>query len=262
VDTKVFRRMQLLPVSHADLSETWGFRPVARDILPYLPIEQILKRILRSPENFVREFDILSWLGVIAGLGVPSTLDVAREREVQRAKASRELECRLADAWFGGALSAATTNYRWTDIEPSAPRPLLTAEGAAISLRIWSGLVDAVEGQAVGLFVPPHQLSEAWDDRPLGFASLVIILGPGVLPELVVDARAALLLFVVGVLVALRLILVRALFVLSRMACAVAVGLLLVAVRLRCGCRTEPDDCAFSLSCQYQTWSGSAPAVS
>ena len=59
-----------------------------------------------------------------------------------------------------------------------------------------------------------------------------------------------------GVLVLLLLMLARVLFVLSRLACAVAFVLVLVAVRLRCGCPSERDDCAFLLSRRYRRGRG------
>jgi len=72
----------------------------------------------------------------------------------------------------------------------------------------------------------------------------------------------ALLRFVDGVLVALRLLFVRVLSVLARIADVVAFVLVMIAVRLRCGYHDEPTDCFFMLSRRYQGLSGSMLAVS
>jgi hypothetical protein len=189
-----------------------------------------------------------------------------------RIEAHRELERRSVDTWFGGALSAVTCGYRWSEVRPGgagAARTLLAAEGSAVSLRGWPGIGGAVAGLAVAVAVLPYALSEAWarDCYPeLGryiSGIWLTMLGPASPSELVVICTAWVRLVDI-VLVSLRLMLVRVLFVLSRLVCAVAfvLVLVLVAVRLRCGCPSEPDDCAFLLSRRYQTWSGSAPAVS
>lgn len=184
-----------------------------------------------------------------------------------RADAGREFERWSLDAWFRGALSAVTRGYRWTEVRPGgagAGGPLLTAEESAVSLRTWPG-VGGAAGLAVDVVVLPYVLSEDWarrDCRPVQCVGAATPLEWRSSLEPVSGVRAALLRFVVGVLVSLRLMLVRVLLVLSRLACAVAFVLVLVAARLRCGCPSEPDECAFLLSRRFQTWSGSAPAVS
>jgi hypothetical protein len=187
-----------------------------------------------------------------------------------RIEAHRELERRSVDTWFRGAPSAVTCGYRWTGVRPGgagAATALLTAEESAVLLRSRPGIGGAAAGLAVAVAVLPYGLSEAWarDCYPaLGRYTSGIwltLLGPSSPSELVL-VRAAWLRLVDSVLVSLRLMLVRVLFVLSRLVCTVAFVLVLVAVRLRCGCPSEPDDCAFLLSRRYQTWSGSAPAVS
>jgi hypothetical protein len=184
-----------------------------------------------------------------------------------RIEAHRELERRSVDAWLGGALSAVTSGYRWSEVRPGAARALLAAEGSAVSLRGWPGIGGAVAGPAVAVAVLPYALSEAWardcyPERGRYISGIwLTMLGPSSPSELVVICTAWVRLVDI-VLVSLRLMLVRVLFVLSRLACSAAFVLVLVAVRLRCGCPSEPDDCAFLLSRRYQTWSGSAPAVS
>jgi hypothetical protein len=194
-------------------------------------------------------------------------LDPRRPGGGGRTEADREFERRSVDAWFGGALSAVTRGYRWTEARPGVAgvaRALLTAEESAVSLRSWPGIDGAAAGLAVAVVVLPYALSEAWarDCEPAQYVSVFTLLAWGPPPELASAVRAALLRLVVGVLVSLRLMLVRVLTVLSRLACAVTFVLVLVAVRLRCGWPSDPDDCAFLLSRRFQTWSGSAPALS
>jgi hypothetical protein len=148
------------------------------------------------------------------------------------------LQSRALDGWFRGALSDVTDGYNWVDTGPGGGTSgaLLVPEGSAASLRIW-------DRSAQARAVPQRDWLLASGNASATF-----------------DAAAkALRRFLAGVLLSLRLILIRVLYVLARLDEALAFVLVLIAVRLRFGHRDEPADYSSLLPRRYQRSAGCMP---
>jgi hypothetical protein len=151
-----------------------------------------------------------------------------------------DLPGRTLDMWFRGALSAVTYAYQWVDPASGnggTSRALLTPEDSAVSLRSWEALT----------FVKSAPV-RAWS-----FGSVLALVTNS---AAFAEADKAFRRLLAGVLLSLRLILIRVLYVLTRLDEAVAFVLMLIAVRLRYGHRDEPADYSSLLPPRYQTSAG------
>ena len=151
------------------------------------------------------------------------------------------LQSRALDGWFRGALSAVTDSYHWVDTGPRAGTfgALLALEGSGASPRIWDRSASARTVPQRDWLLASGNASATFDAAAKAFRR-----------------------FLAGVLLSLRLILIRVLYVLTRLDEAVAFVLMLIAVRLRYGHRDEPTDYGSLLPRPYQRSAGVYAAVS